>query len=94
MDALWEYVERYRHPAGARRPNFLDHQGCWHGEVFGFLKRRSRAISLADYAAEKTFVLAVPHRLLIGQPEHMAVESAPSTPPRAARNRRPRDCPF
>jgi hypothetical protein len=43
---------------------------------------------------EKTFVLAVPHRFLIGQREHTAMQSVQSTPVRVARNRRPHDCPF
>jgi predicted nucleotidyltransferase len=79
---------------GHRFRNFLEQEGCWYWDVFGFLKGRSRVISLADYAVEKTFVLAVPHRFLIGQPEPMAMQSARSTPARAAPNRRPRDCPF
>jgi len=80
---------------GHRFRNFLEQEGCWYWEVFGFLKGRSRVISLADYVAEKTFVLAVPHRFLIGQPEHVAPQLAPSTPSRPARSRRrPRDCPF
>jgi len=79
---------------GHRFRNFLDREGCWYWEVFGFLKAQSRAIALADYSVEKTFVLTVPHRFLMGQPERIAVQSAPSTPVRAVRKRRPRDCPF
>jgi len=79
---------------GQRFRNFLEQEGCWYWEVLGFLKGRSRVISLADYAAETTFVLAVPHRFLLGEPERIVVQSAPSTPDSAARNRRPRDCPF
>jgi hypothetical protein len=74
--------------------NFLEREGCSYWEVFGFLKGQNRVISLADYSVEKTFVLTVPHRFLIGQPEQIAVQSAPSTPKPAARQRRPRDCPF
>jgi hypothetical protein len=87
--------ERVEKPArqGQRFQNFLEQEGCWYWEVFGFLKGRSCVISLADYVAEKTFVLAVSHRFLIGQPEHV-VQLAPSTPSRLARSRRPRDCPF
>ena len=48
--------------AGHRFRNFLEQEGYWYWEIFGFLKGRSRVISLADYAGEKTFVLAVPHR--------------------------------
>jgi predicted nucleotidyltransferase len=80
--------------AGHRFRNFLEQEGYWYWEIFGFLKGRSRVISLADYAVEKTFVLAVPHRFLIGQRENMAMQAVPSTPARAARNRRPHDCPF
>jgi predicted nucleotidyltransferase len=89
----YERVEKLA-TQGHRFRNFLEQEGCWYWEVFGFLKGRSRVISLADYAAEKTFVLAVPHRFVIGQPEHMPVKSAPSTPGPRARNRRPRGCPF
>jgi len=43
---------------------------------------------------EKAFVLTVPHRFLLGQPEQIGMQSALSTPKPAARQRRPRDCPF
>jgi predicted nucleotidyltransferase len=79
---------------GHRFRNFLEQEGCWYWEVFKFLKGQSRVIALADYSVEKTFVLRVPHRFLMGQPERIAVQSAPSTPEPAARKRRPRDCPF
>ncbi|MGA2597448.1 MAG: nucleotidyltransferase domain-containing protein [Bryobacteraceae bacterium] len=79
---------------GHRFQNFLEQEGCWYWEVFGFLKGRSRVITLADYSVEKTFVLTVPHRFLMGQPERIAVQSAPSTPEPGAGKRRPRDCPF
>jgi predicted nucleotidyltransferase len=79
---------------GHRFRNFLEQEGCWYWEVFGFLKGQSRVIALADYSMEKTLVLTVPHRFLIGQPEQMAVQSVPSTPEPRARKRRPRDCPF
>jgi predicted nucleotidyltransferase len=76
---------------GHRFRNFLEQEFCWHLEVFGFLKGRSRVIALADYAAEKSFVLKAPHRVLLG-----AAESAPGPekPARPVRSRRPRDCPF
>jgi predicted nucleotidyltransferase len=79
---------------GHRFRNFLDQEGCWYWEVFRFLKGQSRAIALADYSVEKTFVLTVPHRFLIGQPEQVAVQSAPGTPEPGARKPHPRDCPF
>jgi predicted nucleotidyltransferase len=79
---------------GHRFRNFLDQEGCWYWQIFGFLKRQSRVIALADYSVEKTFVLAVPHRFLIGQLERIAVQSAPNTPKSGVQKRRPRDCPF
>jgi predicted nucleotidyltransferase len=79
---------------GRRFRNFLEQEGCWYWEVFGFLKRQSRVIALADYSVEKTFVLTVPHRFLMGQPERIAAQSAPSTRELRARKRHPRDCPF
>src|SRR6266849_5365298 len=71
--------------------NFLEREGCWYWEVFGFLKAQNRVIALADYAAEKGFVLTVPHRVLFGGTES---PSGPRKPQRPARNRRPRVCPF
>ena len=79
---------------GRRFRNFLDQEGCWYWEVFGFLKAQSRVIAMADYSLEKTFVLTVPHRFLMGQPEQIAVQSEASRPVPAAPKRRPRDCPF
>jgi predicted nucleotidyltransferase len=61
---------------GHRFQNFIEQEGCWYWEVFGFLKGRSRVIALADYSVEKTFVLTVPHRFLMGQPERITVQSA------------------
>jgi predicted nucleotidyltransferase len=89
----YERVEKLA-TQGYRFRSFLDQEGCWYWEVFEFLKGRNRVIALADYGAEKTFVLAVPHRFLIGQPDDMPVRSASSTPAPVARKRRPRDCPF
>lgn len=74
--------------------NFLKEQFCWFLETFRFLKGRSRVISLADYNVEKPMVLTVPHRMLLGEPEELPPEPAPEKPPRAARRRRPGDCPF
>jgi hypothetical protein len=71
--------------------NFLEWEGCWYFEAFRYLKGRSRVISLADYSVEKTFVLAVPHRFLIGEPEQA---TAPTTTRPAPRLRRSRGCPF
>jgi predicted nucleotidyltransferase len=78
---------------GHRFRNFLEQEGCWYWEVFGFLKRQSRVIALADYSVEKMFVLAVPHRFLLGQPTE-PVQSAPGTMKSGRQKRRPRDCPF
>ncbi|SPE37132.1 hypothetical protein SBA3_2590007 [Candidatus Sulfopaludibacter sp. SbA3] len=63
----------------------------WYLEAFRYLKGGSRVISLAHYSVEKTFVLAVPHRFLIGEPEHITAQIAPRPVPR---RRRPRGCPF
>jgi predicted nucleotidyltransferase len=79
---------------GHRFRNFLDQEGCWYWEVFGFLKRKSRVIALADYTVEENFVLTVPHRFLIGQPERLGAQPPPNTPESEVRKRRPRDCPF
>jgi predicted nucleotidyltransferase len=79
---------------GRRFRNVLEWEGCWYWEAFRFLKGRSRVITLADFNAEKTFVLAVPHRFLIGEPERMVVQLSPTTPAPAVRKRRPRNCPY
>jgi predicted nucleotidyltransferase len=79
---------------GRRFRTFLEVESCWYWETFRFLKGRSRVIALADYSTEKAFVLAAPHRVLIGEPEPMAVDPAPMTPKSSVRVRRPRDCPF
>jgi len=50
---------------GRRLRNILEWEVCWHLEAFKYLKGPSRVIALAGYSAEKTFVLAVPHRSLI-----------------------------
>ena len=36
-------------------------------EVFRFLKSRSPVISLVGYTAEKSFIMNVPHRMLLGK---------------------------
>jgi predicted nucleotidyltransferase len=59
--------------------NVLDMHFCWYREVFRFLKSRSRVISLADYAAEKSLILNVPHHMLLGEDE--TVPAAPPTKP-------------
>ena len=72
---------------GRRLRNFLEVEGCWYWEAFRFLKGRNRVIALADFNAEKTFVLAVPHRFLIGEPEQVSVQLSPTTAVPAARKR-------
>ena len=66
----------------------------WYREVFRFLKSRSRVISLADYAAEKSLILNVPHRMLLGDDEPAPIEPGPERKPGARGGRQPRDCPF
>ena len=78
---------------GQRFSNFLEEQFCWFLETFRFLKGRSRVISLADYTVEKRLVLAVPHRMLLGEPDEFEPEPPPKALP-TPRKRRPRDCPF
>jgi predicted nucleotidyltransferase len=73
--------------------NFLEVERWWHRETFKFLKGRSRVIALADYAVEKSFVLAVPHRVLVGEAEQIPVEEPPA-PVVSLRKRRPRGVPF
>ena len=80
--------------AGHRFRNVVEMAGCWHLEVFRFLKGRSRVIALADYAAEKSFVLAVPHRFLLGKPESNPAQNPPSTRKLPVQQRRSDDCPF
>jgi predicted nucleotidyltransferase len=79
---------------GRRFRNFLEREQCWFWEAFRFLKGASRVIALADYNAEKTLIITVPHRVLIGEPEQAPVELAPRASPPAVRKRRPRGCPF
>jgi len=74
---------------GRRFRGFLDVAACWHMETFWFLKGGSRVIALADYRAEKRFVLDVPHRFLVGDPEVLTAEASPPKPPP-----RPRWSPF
>jgi predicted nucleotidyltransferase len=79
---------------GHKFRNVVEMAACWHLEVFKFLKGRSRVIGLADYAAEKSFVLAVPHRFLIGKPERVEAQDPPSKRKRPAQQRHSHDCPF
>jgi len=79
---------------GKRFGSFLNEQFCWFLETFRFLKGRSRVISLADYNVEKSLVLTVPHRMLLGEPEQLPPGPATEAPQPAARKRRPSDCPF
>ena len=91
-EANAERVEQLAH-LGQRFNNFLEGQFCWFLETFRFLKGRSRVISLADYTVEKRLVLAVPHRMLLGEPDELEPEPPPEALP-TPRKRRSRDCPF
>ena len=79
---------------GRRSSSFVEEQFCWFLETFRFLKGRSRVISLADYNVEKRLVLAVPHRMLLGEPDELPPEPGPNAPQPTLRKRRPPDCPF
>jgi predicted nucleotidyltransferase len=79
---------------GRRSSSFVEEQFCWFLETFRFLKGRSRVISLADYEVEKRLVLAVPHRMLLGDPDELPPEPGPNAPQPMFRKRRPRGCPF
>ena len=70
----------------------IEYAVCWQMEVFRFLQGRSRAISLADYNIEKRVVLAVPHRMLLGDDEPAPLSSEDCPVPHL--RRRSRDCPF
>jgi hypothetical protein len=73
--------------------NIFDVHLHWRREVLLFLKSRSRVLALVDYAAEKSLIMNVPHRMLLGEEEQ--VEALPREPtPRPNRTRRSRDCPF
>ena len=89
----YERVEKLA-AKGHRFRNFLEQEGCWYWEVFGFLKGRSRVVALADYATEKTFVLTVPYRVLLGDADTTLSAPNPRKPQRPLQKRRPRDCPF
>ena len=77
---------------GHRFRHTIEYAACWQLEVFRFLKGRSRAISLADYNVEKRLVLAVAHRMLLGDDEPVPVP--PDDAPVSRRRSRSRDCPF
>ena len=81
---------------GHRFRNVIEVADCWRQEVFRFLKGGSRAISLADYRVEKALVLAVPHRMLLGddEPAPAPEPEVPEPPPKLRRPRRRDDCPF
>ena len=77
---------------GHRFRHTIEYAACWHLEVFRFLKGGSRAISLADYNVEKRLILAVPHRMLLGDDEPALISSDDLLVPRLGR--RSRECPF
>jgi predicted nucleotidyltransferase len=78
---------------GKQFRNILDVELCWYFETRQFLKGGSRVIALADYKTEKPFVLAVPHRVLLGD-EEVRPDTPKPKPAPPVRIRRPRDCPF
>jgi len=64
----YERVEK-RATEGHCFRNFSEEEFWWYWEVFGYLKGHSRVIALTEYASQKKFVLAVPHRVLLGDAE-------------------------
>jgi predicted nucleotidyltransferase len=79
---------------GQRFSSMLDREIWWRAEVFGFLKGRSRSISLHDYGGEKPLVDRVPHRILLGPPPAKEERLVAAPTKRVRRSRRPKDCPF
>ena len=77
---------------GHRFRHTIECAACWHLEVFRFLKCGSRAISLAEYNVEKRLILAVPHRMLLGDDEPAPISAEHAPVPRV--RRRSRNCPF
>lgn len=72
---------------------FMSWERCWFWETRRYLKARSRVIALADYKVEKSFVLTVPRRFLLGEVEEWSPE--PAVEPRRQRlPRRSLGCPF
>jgi predicted nucleotidyltransferase len=78
---------------GHRFRNIVEVELCWYLETRRFLKGGSRVIALADYPAEKSLILKVPHRVLLGDDESPLDVPTPKQA-RTTRNKRPRDCPF
>jgi predicted nucleotidyltransferase len=78
---------------GKQFRNVIEWELCWYFETRHFLKGGSRVIAMADYKAEKALVLAVPHRVLLGDDELLPDDAKPKSRP-IGRNRGPRDCPF
>ena len=77
---------------GYRFRHTVEYATCWYGEVFRFLKGRSRAISLADYRVEKCLVLAAPHRMLLGDDELAPIDEPEL--PKTGRRPNPSGCSF
>jgi predicted nucleotidyltransferase len=78
---------------GKRFRDFIDLELCWYFETRHFLKGGSRVIAMADYKAEKALVLAVPHRVLLGDDELLRDDPKTKSRP-LIRSRRPWDCAF
>ncbi len=106
VEVVPKIADRERHEAANRRRveavarmghlfrGVLDVQLHWYYDVLQALKHQSRVIALADYRAEKSFVLKVPHRMLLGEEELLPAESPQEAQPRPKPSRRPRGCPF
>ena len=78
---------------GKQFRNVVEWEFCWYFETRQFLKGGSRVIALADYKTEKPLLLAVPHRMLLGDDELLPDDAKAKSEP-TVRSRRPRDCPF
>jgi predicted nucleotidyltransferase len=78
---------------GRQFRNLIELEFCWYLETRLFLKGGSRVIALADYRAEKSLILKVPHHMLLGDDEPPPDVPTP-TPAWKARIKRTRDCPF
>jgi len=80
---------------GHRFRTFFEMQFHWYYETFGYLKGGSRVIALADLRAEGGLILAVPHRVMFGNPTCKPQPPAsPQARPRRGRVKPDPDCPF
>jgi predicted nucleotidyltransferase len=80
---------------GHRFRTFLEVQFYWYYEAFRYLKGGSRVIALADLRSEGELILAVPHRVILGNPSCKPQQPAPQQArPRRRRVKPDPDCPF